>query len=139
MLYKAKRKDNNEWVEGYYVKHKKIQYCFTDEETDDNIEHLIFYDGFADWNMPIDLVKVEVLPKTLCRKSPFVDKLKKRIFEGDYFVWEFDKEQKIHQVYFDGYSFKIRDIDNHLNRYELYHNNASHLKRIKNLYDKERL
>jgi len=131
-LYKAKRKDNNEWVEGYYVKHKKIQYCFTDEETDDNIEHLIVYDGFADWNMPIDLVMVEVLPKTLCQISSFKDKYGQQISEWDLVESDF----KAYQVHLYNGCFFIRNINSPLDYYDLC-GIAKFLKRIENLYDKE--
>ena len=39
ILFKAKRKDNGKWVEGYYYKMSETTYCFKEDyERMDNIE-----------------------------------------------------------------------------------------------------
>ena len=75
---------NGYWREGYYVCHTTRQPCVIgDELKDDEIEHYIFYDSFADWNMPRVLEAIEVDPNTICRYSGINDKHGKRIFEND--------------------------------------------------------
>nr|DAU67494.1 MAG TPA: YopX protein [Caudoviricetes sp.] len=69
ILFKAKRKDNGEWVEGYYQK----RYCLSDNE-----ESLIFHvDSYKVWEY------AEVDPETLCQFTGLCDKNGNRIWEND--------------------------------------------------------
>ena len=49
-LYRAKRKDNGRWVEGYYVLLHKTTVC-CGEEPEDNAVHQIVYEHMTDWNL----------------------------------------------------------------------------------------
>ena len=61
VLYRAKRKDNFEWVEGYYVKiRKNDRLCVKDMHFIITADATVYsYEKFSDY--------VEIIPETLCR------------------------------------------------------------------------
>ena len=68
ILFKAKRVDNGEWVEGYYVKKYDLL----------GKRHLILYvDNHVRWEC------VEVDPETLCQFTGLCDKNENKIWEND--------------------------------------------------------
>lgn len=75
-LYKAKRTDNGEWVEGYY-------FCML--HTDGrHAHHFIIPLGAAlSKGRAINKIQVEVDPSTLCQCTGKMDVEKKPIFEHD--------------------------------------------------------
>lgn len=69
ILFKAKRKDNGKWFEGYYQK----KYDFLGNE-----EHRIFHaDSYTVWEY------AEVDPETLCQFTGLCDKNGNKIWEND--------------------------------------------------------
>ena len=69
ILFKAKRVDNGEWVDGYYQKRYDLL---------GNEEHLIFHaDSYTVWEY------AEIDPETLCQFTGLYSKNGKRIWEND--------------------------------------------------------
>ena len=87
ILFKGKRIDNGEWVEGYYQK----RYCLSDNE-----ESLIFH---------VDSYKVceyaEIIPETLCQFTGLCDKNGKRIWENNVVWLVYDGKEHIYQIVWD--------------------------------------
>mgnify|MGYP004470240599 CR=1 FL=1 len=81
ILFKAKRIDNGEWVEGYYVKKYDLL---------GNEEHLIFHaDSYRVWEY------AEIDLKTLCQSTGLTDKNGKRIWENDILRYEWGRKTRI--------------------------------------------
>ena len=81
-ICRAKTKDTNEWIYGYYVKHNTVMTCFAKD--DPRPKHYIVSDGGAcDWGFEPPLQMTEVVPETLGRCIERQDKNDKLIFEGD--------------------------------------------------------
>lgn len=69
ILFKAKRLDNGEWVEGYYQKRK---------DAFENDEHLIFRcESCHTWEY------VEVYAETICQYTGLTDKNGNKVWEND--------------------------------------------------------
>lgn len=79
ILFKAKRIDNGEWVEGYYIGYSEIH---------GNASILCRYEDENGIGLPegcsgiIEGI-IEVIPKTVCQFTGLTDKKGKKIFEVD--------------------------------------------------------
>lgn len=84
-ICKAKRKDNGEWVHGYYACLNDTTYCFKEdyEMHPDNTKHYIIVDEMTDWGLPNKHKLIEVDPDTVCQCIGWHDSDKTPIFEKD--------------------------------------------------------
>ena len=98
-LYRAKRTDNGEWVEGHYITNEK----------DPNHAYIGYLFGVVD-GMVHDTDIVEVIPSTICQCTGLKDKNGKLIWENDIvnvngtlyvcrfdednFAWEFQNREE---------------------------------------------
>lgn len=90
--FRGKDKDTGEWITGGYHKHIARQVCpMGDKLNEDDIEHLIIVDGFADWNMPIPIKCHTVIPETVGEFTRMQDKHETKVYVGD-LVKDYDGE-----------------------------------------------
>lgn len=78
ILFRGKRIDNGEWVEGFYVKHDSRHWIYTGE-----IQYMY---------LPVCAElpkKYEVEPEYICEYTGLTDKNGRKIFEGDIVKAEF--------------------------------------------------
>ena len=84
-LCRAKRTDNNKWVAGTYMRHvNRMPAPVGDDLKPEDIEDIMLFDGFADWNMPRSIQYVKIDPNTVNRCTGLKDSHGTMIFEGDF-------------------------------------------------------
>lgn len=80
ILYKARRRDNGEWIEGYPVIIKGSEQCYM-------FTGQLSLSGCLE-RKALDFVRVEVESATLCQYIGLTDEKGKRIYENDIVAFE---------------------------------------------------
>ena len=84
ILFRGKRLDNGEWVDGYLYEHEPALVGIASEnDVPEPSKWFIARTGFADWNMPRPVEFVEIDPSTVGQYTGMKDKNGKKVFEGD--------------------------------------------------------
>lgn len=87
--FRAKDKDADRWLYGFYVFHiKTLLCCATEKEVEENEEHLLIFDGCCDWNLPMPWYKADVKPETIGQYVGLKDVYGKELYVYDISVDE---------------------------------------------------
>ena len=103
ILFRGKRKDNGEWVEGYYARKGvdkdtfKHFICVMTFNVNGNTYSSMFY-----------LTDIEVIPETVGQYTGLTDKNGTRIFENGYMIID----NKTYKVIFDNAEYVLTNIFN---------------------------
>lgn len=89
ILFKAKHKDSERWIEGFYCAMQETTYCFAEDydKIPVPVHHLIARDEMTDWGLPNKLRLYEVDPGTLCQYTGKTDANGVKIWENDIVVF----------------------------------------------------
>ena len=129
ILFKAKRKDNGEWVEGYYLNIAKINHFICTGK--------IKLDGALKGVIATEMYEID--PDTICQYTGLTDKNGKEIWENDICnTFENDSKEMLRNVVkFEDGCFKVfkkHYLSMYLDRYE-----ESDLKVVGNIFDNPEL
>lgn len=104
--FKAKRKDNNEWVYGYYHKEVSTSIALQEYGINEIEEHYI--------HTVIDHLpfKIEVLPETICEYTGIKDKNGVEIYENDKVKYDYEFSTEIGVITYNqnNASYQIKGI-----------------------------
>ena len=100
ILFKAKRKDNGKWVEGYYYKMSETTYCFKEdyERKPVSEHHYILQERMTDWGLPNQIVQIEIDSETLCQFTGLCDKNGKKVWENDILMAHLDESYATYET-----------------------------------------
>lgn len=117
ILFRGKRKDNGEWVEGYYACIGETPVIFTGEL------------DFSKWN--IRAKTYVIIPETVGQYTGLTDKNGRKIFEGD--IVKVDGDDEAYKIIYVYGVYRICDRHNQYSH--TVHNIHNYLTVIGNIYD----
>lgn len=95
ILHKAKLKNQDRWVVGFYCNRQETTYCFKEDYERHPVKtfHYIVCDEMTDWGLPNEFRFYEIDPEALCVFTGLTDKNGNKIWENDIvrFVRNFSK------------------------------------------------
>lgn len=129
-LFKAKKWDNGEWIEGYFVKIKDVT------------EHNLILTGELSKGAYTDFIGYEVDPETLCQFTGLCDKNGKRIWENDILMAHSDEsypENVTYETIEWGVAGWVTHEANSVGRQYLDEFDLEHFEVVGNIFDNKEL
>ena len=127
ILFKAKRIDNGEWVEGCYLL--------------SNGKHFIYAEYIEHYCMPV-IIKAEIIPETLCQFTGLCDKNGNKIWENDILMAHLDEfypEDTTYKTVEWGVAGWVTHEANSVDRQYLDEFDAEHFEVVGNIFDNPEL
>lgn len=129
-LFKAKKWDNGEWIEGYFVKIKDVT------------EHNLILTGELSKGAYTDFIGYEVDPETLCQFTGLYDKNGNKIWENDILVAHLDEsypEDTTYETIEWGVAGWVTHEANSVDRQYLDEFDLEHFEVVGNIFDNKEL
>jgi hypothetical protein len=103
ILFRGKRTDNGEWVEGHIYEQQPPLRCVVSDKSEKS-KWYILRTAFADWNMSRRIETIEVLPETVSQFTGCDNG--EKFFENDIFK---DGQDNIYTIRYSDYCFVADD------------------------------